>query len=137
MNPDSLRKARLWLALVFLVGGAIGAVFGYSVGHRSYAATVTAPTPMSEPERRAKRVADMTKELGLNTDQSSKMDDIIRGAHQEMKSIRDKSEKDVDVVRENARNQMRSLLTEEQKPKFEAMMVQRMDEERKKQQAGH
>lgn len=135
MNPDSLRKARLWLALVFLVGGAIGAVFGYSFGHRSNAATVTAPTPMSEPERRAKRVADMTKELGLNADQGSKMDDIIRGAHQEMKSIRDKCEKDVDVVRENARNQMRSLLTEEQKPKFEAM-VQR-DAERKKQQAGH
>lgn len=133
MNPDSLRKARLWLAVVFLVGAAMGGVFGYSFGHRSYAATMTTARPMTEPERRAKRVAEMTKELGLNAEQSAKADEIIRGAHQEMKGIRDQAEKDVDVAREKARNEMRVSLTEEQKPKFEAM-VKRMDEERKKQQ---
>lgn len=135
MNADSLRRARLWLAVVFLVGAAIGVVFGYSFGHRSYAATVTTPAPMSEPERRAKRVAEMTKEIGLSAEQSAKADDIIRRAHEEMKGIRDNAEKSVDVARQKARNEMRSFLTEEQKPKFEAM-VQRMDEERKKQQAG-
>jgi Spy/CpxP family protein refolding chaperone len=134
MNGDAVRKARIWLAAVFLVGAAIGAVFGYSFGHRSYAATVTPPMPMSEPERRAKRVADMTKEVGLTPDQSTKMDDIIKQAHNEMKTIRDKAEKDVDAVRDQARGQMRTNLTDAQKPKFEAM-VQRMDEERKKQQA--
>jgi Spy/CpxP family protein refolding chaperone len=133
MNPDSLRKARLWLAVVFLVGAAIGGVFGYSFGHRSYAATVTTSKPLSEPERRAKRVAEMSKEIGLTTEQTTKVDEIIRGAHQEIKGIRDSAEKNVDVVREKARNEMRGMLTDEQKPKFEAM-VQRMDEERKKQQ---
>jgi hypothetical protein len=135
MNPDSLRKARIWLAVVFLVGAAIGAVFGYSFGHRSYAAMVNAPQPqMSEPERRAKRVADMTKELGLSAEQSAKFDEIIRGAHQDIKGIRDGSEKQVDVVREKARDQMRAVLTEDQKPKFEAM-VRKMDEARKQQQS--
>jgi Spy/CpxP family protein refolding chaperone len=134
MNPDSLRKARIWLAVVFLVGAAIGAVFGYSFGHRSYAAMVNAPQPqMSEPERRARRVADMTKELGLSAEQSAKFDEVIRGAHQDMKGIRDGSEKQVDVVREKARDQMRAVLTEDQKPKFEAM-VRKMDEARKQQQ---
>jgi Spy/CpxP family protein refolding chaperone len=133
MNPDSLRKARLWLAVVFLVGAAIGGVFGYSFGHRSYAATVTTSKPLSEPERRAKRVAEMSKEIGLTTEQTAKVDEIIRGAHQEIKGIRESAEKNVDVVREKARNEMRGMLTDEQKPKFEAM-VQRMDEERKKQQ---
>jgi vacuolar-type H+-ATPase subunit E/Vma4 len=61
------------------------------------------------------------------------VDDIIRGAHQEIKGIRESAERNVDVVREKARNEMRGMLTDEQKPKFEAM-VQRMDEERKKQQ---
>jgi Spy/CpxP family protein refolding chaperone len=131
MNPDSARKARIWLGVVFLVGAAIGVVFGYSFGHRSYAATLQ--PQMSEPERRAKRVADMTKELGLTADQSAKFDDIIRGAHQEMKEIHDSADKNVDAVREKAREQMRGVLTEEQKPKFEAM-AQRMDEARKKQQ---
>jgi Spy/CpxP family protein refolding chaperone len=131
MNPDSARKARIWLGVVFLVGAAIGVVFGYSFGHRSYAATLQ--PQMTEPERRAKRVADMTKELGLTADQSAKFDDIIRGAHQEMKEIHDSADKNVDAVRQKAREQMRGVLTEEQKPKFEAM-AQRMDEARKKQQ---
>jgi len=136
MNGDSVRRARLWLALVFLVGGAIGAVFGYSFGHRSYAASVTtAAKPLSEPERRAKRVAEMTKELGLTPEQAAKMDEIIHGAHDQMKAIRDKAESDVDVARENARNQIRTFLTPEQKPKFEEM-VQKMDADRKKAQAG-
>ncbi len=133
MNPDSARKARIWLAVVFLVGAAIGVVFGYGFGHRSYAATLPSRPQMSEPERRAKRVADMTKELGLSGDQSAKFDDIIRGTHQEMKEIHDSADKNVDAVREKAREQMRAVLTDEQKPKFEAM-AQRMDEARKKQQ---
>jgi len=134
MNPDSLRKARLWLAVVFLVGAAIGAVFGYSFGHHTVMAKTNRP-PMSEPERRAKRVADMTKEVGLTPEQSQKIDEIIREAHGEMKAIRDKAESDVDVAREKARDEMRALLTSEQKAKFEAL-AQRMDEERKKAQQG-
>ncbi|HTZ46272.1 MAG TPA: hypothetical protein VMH20_01680 [Verrucomicrobiae bacterium] len=133
MIQDAQRKARLWLALVFLVGAAIGIVFGYSFGHHTVLAKTTSP-PMSEPERRARRVQDMTRELGLAPDQSAKMDDIIRHAHEDMKTIRDKAEADVDGVREKARNEMRQFLTPEQKPKFEEM-VQRMDAERKKQQA--
>jgi Spy/CpxP family protein refolding chaperone len=132
MNPEALRKARLWLAIVFLVGAAIGAVFGYSFGHHTVLAK-TNPPPMSEPERRAKRVADMTKEVGLTPDQSQKFDDIIREAHGQIKGIRDKAESDVEVVREQARNQMRALLAPEQKAKFEAL-AQRNDEERKKAQ---
>jgi len=122
MNPDSLRKARLWLALVFLVGAAIGAVFGYSFGLRSYAATITSQQSMSEAERRAKHVAELTKEVGLTPDQSAKMDEIIKHA-----------QVDMGVVREKARSEMRAILTDEQKPKFEAM-VQRRDAERKKAQ---
>ena len=132
MNPDSVRKARIWLAVVFLVGAAIGVLFGYSFGHRSYAATV-ASKPLSEPAWRAKRVAEMSKELGLTPEQSAKLDSVLHDAHQEMRTIRDKAEQDVDVVRHNARNQIRGFLTPEQLPKFETM-VQRMDEERKKQQ---
>jgi hypothetical protein len=122
MNPDSLRKARLWLALVFVVGAAIGAVFGYSFGLRSYAATITSQQSMSEAERRAKHVAELTKEVGLTPDQIAKIDEIIKHA-----------QADVGLVREKARSEMRAILTDEQKPKFEAM-VQRKDAERKKAQ---
>jgi Spy/CpxP family protein refolding chaperone len=146
MNQETRRTARLWLTIVFLLGAAVGVVFGYSFGHRTLAANKPAPPVLSEPERRAKRVADMTAELGLNREQSTRMDDIIRRTHEAMKAVHEKSDEamkavhdkcdaDVDALRQKARDEMRADLTAEQKPKFEAM-VQRMDEERKKQQGG-
>jgi Spy/CpxP family protein refolding chaperone len=131
MNTESRRKARLWLGLVFVLGAAIGVVFGYSFGHRSYAANVVKAPSLSEPERRAKRVAEMTREVGLTQEQSAKADAIIHAAHDRMKAVHEKSDAEIDAIREEARNQMRELLTPEQKPKFEAM-VQRVDAERKK-----
>jgi len=133
LNQESRRKAGLWLGLVFLLGAGIGGVFGYSFAHKSYAATTRVGPGLSEPERRAKRVAEMTKEVGLSEEQAAKVDAIIHAAHDEMKTIRDKAEQDVDAVRQHGREQVRALLTPEQKPKFEAM-AQRMDAERKKQQ---
>ena len=132
MNSETRQKARLWLGLVFILGAAIGGVFGYSFAHRSYAAT-QAPATLSEPERRAKRVAEMTKEVGLTPEQIAQIDQIIHQAHDEKKTIHEKSDADVDVVRQRAREQMRSLLTPDQRPKFEAM-VQRWNQEKKKQQ---
>lgn len=133
MNAESRQKAGLWLALVFILGAALGGVFGYSFSqHHALAAPANA-TPLSEPERRAKRVTEMTKEMNLTPEQASSFDSIIHQAHDEMKNIHDKSDADVDAVRQKARDQMRQLLTPEQKPKFEEM-VQRMDAERKKQQ---
>jgi Spy/CpxP family protein refolding chaperone len=135
MNPESRRKARLWLAAVFVLGLATGGAFGYSFAHRSYASTKVNPPPLSEPERRARRIAEMTKEIGLSPDQANNIDSIIHAAHDEMKSIHDKSDADADAVRQKARAQIRQMLSPEQRPKYEAMLA-RMDEERKKQAAG-
>jgi Spy/CpxP family protein refolding chaperone len=131
MNPETRKKAGLWLVLVFLLGAAVGGVFGYSFAHRTHADTSRAMPQLSEPERRAKRVADMTKELGLTDEQRTKVDVIVHQTHDDMKGVRDKSEADIDALRQRAREEIRLLLTPEQKPKFEEM-VQRMDAERKK-----
>jgi Spy/CpxP family protein refolding chaperone len=133
MNGESRRKAGLWLALVFVLGGATGGVFGYSFAHKTLPLPLAAAPP-PEAERRAKRVAEMTKELQLTPEQATTIDGIIHKAHDEMKGIHEKADSDLDSVRLKARDEMRQLLTPEQKPKFE-VMVQRMDEERKKQQA--
>jgi Spy/CpxP family protein refolding chaperone len=132
MNPDTRRRAGLWLALVFLLGAAVGVVFGYSFGHWSYASTKVATPALTEGERQAKRVADMSKEIGLNGEQSTKLEGIIHNTHEEMKAIHTKSDAEVDAVREKARDEIRQFLTPEQKAKFE-VMVQRMDAQRKQQ----
>jgi esterase/lipase len=133
MNGETRRKAWEWLAVVFVLGAAIGGVFGYSFAQRSYSAKKVTGTAPSEAERRAKRLAEMSKEIGLTPEQAQKVDGIITAAHAEMKTIHDKGETDVDAVRQKARAQIREFLTEEQKPKYEAF-VRRMDEERKRQQ---
>jgi hypothetical protein len=130
MTVETRRAAGFWLAVVFLMGAAIGAVFGYTFAHRS---SVYANPMMSEPERRAKRVAEMTQEIGLTPEQAQKVDAMLLKAHTEMKQIHDKSEADIDAVRQNKRAEIRTFLTDEQKPKFEAF-IQKIDEERKKQQ---
>jgi Spy/CpxP family protein refolding chaperone len=130
MNPQTRLQARLWLALVFFLGSAIGIAFGYTFAHRSYAST-TDPQ-MSEPERRAKRVAEMTREINLTLEQSQKLDAIFLAAHTEMRRLHDKSDADMEAIRQKARNDTRAFLTDEQKPKFEAF-VQKLDAERKKQ----
>ena len=63
MTGETRRAAGFWLAVVFVMGAAIGGVFGYTFAHKSYASTN--PMTLSEPERRAKRVAEMTREIGF------------------------------------------------------------------------
>jgi len=135
MNPESRRKAGVWLGAVLVLGLAAGAVFGYSFARLGYASTRGNPPPQSEPERRAKRLAEMTKELGLTPEQATNIDTLMHNAHDEMKVIHDKSDADTDAVRQKARGEIRQVLTPEQRPKYEAMLA-RVDEERKKQGAG-
>jgi Spy/CpxP family protein refolding chaperone len=130
MNPDIRKKAAIWLAMVFILGTATGGVFGYSLARRSYAATKT--VVLSEAERRAKKLSEMTAAIGLTAEQAQKAEGIIKNAQSEIHAIRDKSDAEVDVVRMKTRADMRTFLTPEQLPKFE-QYVQRMDEERKKQ----
>ena len=130
MNPDIRKKAAIWLALVFVLGTATGGVFGYSLARRSYAATRA--VVLSEPERRAKKIAEMTQSIGLTAEQQQKVDGIIKNAQTDIRTIHEKNDAEVDVVRMRARAQMREFLTAEQMPKFEQYM-QRLDEERKKQ----
>lgn len=135
MNVESRQKARLWLGVVFVLGAAIGGVFGYNFAVHHVLAGPPAVQQLSEPERRAKRIGEMTRELGLTPEQASTFDGIIKQAHEQMKASHEKSDAEVDAIRQQAREQMRQFLTAEQKPKFEQMVV-KMDAERKKPSGG-
>ena len=130
MNAEVRKKAAIWLVLVFVLGAATGGVFGYNLAHRSYAATK--PQMQTDAERRAKKIAEMTRQIGLTPDQAQKADALIEQAQTAIRSIHDQGETQVDAVRTKTRDQIRLFLTAEQKPKFEEY-VQRLDAERKKQ----
>ena len=134
MNENTAkRRAAIWVTTVFVLGVALGGVFGYFYGHRSTVAA--APPPMSDAERHAKRLDQLTRELGLNDVQKQQMDLLLTQAHVDFQSVRSKSaqqlEIDMDQERQKSRDQIRVILTPEQKPKFEEFM-KRLDEERKR-----
>jgi Spy/CpxP family protein refolding chaperone len=134
MNESSAkRRAALWVAVVFVLGAALGGLFGYFYGHRG---TVAASNPpLSEPQRRVQRVEQLTQELGLTKDQKQQLDSALSQLHAEYKSIREQSNQqlnsEMDQARQKGRDQIRALLTPEQKPKFEEFL-KRLDEERKR-----
>ena len=134
MNESSAkRRAALWVAVVFVLGAALGGVFGYFYGHRSTVAA--ANPPLSEAQRRAQRVEQLTQELGLTNDQKQQLDSTLFELHAEYKSIRDQSNQQLNSrmhqAHQKGRDQIRAILTPEQKPKFEEFL-KRLDEERKR-----
>lgn len=127
-DTGAKRKAALWVGAVFLLGALLGGVLGYVFAHRSVSA---ANPPLSEPERRAHRVEELTRELSLTPQQAQQLDAILLQRHTETKAIHDQTEAQIDQVREKGRAQVRAILTPGQLPKFEEFL-KRMDEQRKR-----
>src|SRR5882762_10088468 len=118
---SATRKAALWVGVVFLLGAALGGMIGYGFAHRSVSA---ASTPLPEPARRAHRVEQLTQLLNLTSTQSQQVDVILMQKHAEAKAIHEQTD-------QKGREQIRAILTPEQKPKFEEFL-KRLDEERKR-----
>ena len=127
--PNVQQKATIWLALVFVLGIALGAVLGYAFAHRSYAAAV--PAQPTADQRRAQKREQLTREVGLTPDQQTQVIAILDQAQSEYKGIHAVSDPQIDAVRQKSRDKIRQILTAEQKPKFEEF-VRKMDEERKR-----
>jgi Spy/CpxP family protein refolding chaperone len=120
-------KAALWVGVVFLLGAALGGVVGYSYEHHLVSA---ASTPLPEPVRRAHRVEELTQALSLTSTQSQQVDAILLERHTEVKTIHDQTDAQIDQVRKKGRDQIRAILTPEQKPKFEDFLRD-LDEKKK------
>jgi Spy/CpxP family protein refolding chaperone len=134
MNENTAkRRAAFWVAAVFLLGVALGGVFGYFYGHRGTVAA--APPPMTDAQRHARRLDELTRELGLNDSQRQQMDSLLTQIHLDFQSVREKNAKlleaDLGQERQKSRDQIRAILTPEQKPKLEEFL-KRLDDERKR-----
>lgn len=125
---SATRKAGLWVGVVFLLGAALGGTIGYSYEHHRVSA---ANTPLTEPARRAQRVSQLTQVLGLTSEQSQQVDAILLGRHTEVKTIHDQADAQIAQVKQKGREQIRAILTPDQKPKFEDFLKQ-LDEQRRR-----
>jgi hypothetical protein len=127
IEGSAKRKAALWVALVFILGAALGGVIGYVFTYRSYASQV----PLSDQAKRHQRVAELTDQLHLTPDQAQQLDTIISGMQLEIRAIRKQVDPQIEEARQRGRNQIRAILKADQKPGFEDFL-RRLDEERKK-----
>jgi septal ring factor EnvC (AmiA/AmiB activator) len=127
-NISAKGKAALWVGVVFLLGAALGGVLGYVFTYRSYASQAT---QLNEQARRQQRVAELTQQLSLTHDQAQQLDSIIKSMQAQFKTIRRQVDPQLEDARQRGRNQIRAILTPEQKPKFEDFL-KHLDEERLK-----
>jgi Spy/CpxP family protein refolding chaperone len=125
---SATRKAALWIGVVFLLGAALGSLTGYTFARHAVSA---ANVPLPEPLRRAQRVEQLTRDLNLTSAQAQELDAILLQRHTEAKAIHDQTDAQLDQVHQKGRDQIRAILTAEQKPKFEEFL-KRLDSERKK-----
>ncbi len=122
------RKAALWVGVVFLLGAALGGMIGYAF---TVHARNGVPPQMTDAEKRAQKVQHLTQELNLTPEQQKQLDAILNSVHAQFKAIRQSTEPQIDEARQKGREQIRAILTPEQKPKFEEFL-RRLDEERKR-----
>jgi Spy/CpxP family protein refolding chaperone len=129
MTESTVRqKATLWLAIVFVLGAALGGVLGYAFAHRTYA---SAPVPMSAEARKAQKREQLTREVGLSAEQQQQVVAILDAAQVEYKSVHAVMDPQMDAIRQKSRDKIRALMTPEQKPKLEEFL-RKLDEERKR-----
>jgi Spy/CpxP family protein refolding chaperone len=121
-------KAALWVGAVFLLGTALGGTLGYSYAHHLVSA---ANTPLSEPARRAQRVEQLSQALSLTSAQSQQVDAVLLQRHTEAKAIHDQADVQLEQVHQKGRDQIRAILTPEQRPKFEEFL-KNLDQQKKR-----
>jgi Spy/CpxP family protein refolding chaperone len=127
-DTTATRKAALWVGVVFLLGAALGGMLGYVFAHHT---AMAAPAQMTDSEKRAQKVQRLTQELNLIPDQQKQLDAIMASVQAEYKAIHQSTDPQIDQARQKGREQIRAILTPEQKPKFEDFL-RRLDEERKR-----
>lgn len=126
------RKALALIVLVFVLGIALGAV-GHSLFDRRVlgARAQIEPQPRPNPPR---AVARLTNELNLTPDQQKQIGDILGDMQHRYDAVHDQINPQLYQIREQGRDQIRQVLTPEQRPKFEDYL-KRVDEERRRRAA--
>jgi Spy/CpxP family protein refolding chaperone len=127
-ESSATRKAALWVGVVFLLGAALGGMIGYVFAHHT---TMAASPQMTEAAKRAQKVQRLTQELNLSPEQQKQLDAIMASVQAQYKAIHQSTDPQINEARQRGREQIRAILTPEQKPKFEEFL-KRLDEERKR-----
>ena len=133
-QDTTARSATLWVVLVFLLGACLGGMAGYVYAHHKISGTVSAAAPvwpLSDAQRRAMKVQELSTTADLTPQQSQQVDVIVADIQAKIKAIRKTTDPQVDVVRKAGQDRIRAILTPEQLPKYEKF-IQKLADDRKR-----
>lgn len=119
------RKALALIVLVLILGVALGAV-GHSLFDRRVLGART-QTRADQP----RGVNRLTTELSLTPDQQKQLSAILTDMQHGFDGVRRQMDPQFDQIREQGHDQIRQILTPEQRPKFEDFL-KRVSEERRR-----
>ncbi len=130
-NNKTRREAALLVLVVFLLGALLGGLGSHLWGERVWGRQISPGGPT-----RDQLVNDLTHELQLAPDQQQQLGAIVDDTRAKIHAAYAPADAQREELRQQGRARIRSILTPEQLPKFEAFM-QRVDEQRKKDEAEH
>ena len=112
----------LYVALIFASGVVLG-VFGHSL----YAVTTVVSkggTPKPE-ELRKRRVAEMQTRMKLTDEQVAKINSIYDETRAKFHEVRERYRPEMDALEKAQRDQVRSILSPDQRLEYEKMLKER------------
>ena len=116
----------VYLLVVFLSGSVVGAL-----AYRLYSppsaksGSVAAPAKITPEEFRRQYLEEMRTRVNLTPDQMQKLNVILDGTRAQMVEARAQHDQTVKQIREHQFEQVRSMLTAEQLPKYEQVRLER------------
>ena len=126
MTALSKRKLAAYVLGIFLAGAGSGALIGWQVCRH------TPVAPLSPTEIGARLRTRFQSQLALTPDQVQKIDPMIGQAMRRVQAIRQETANSVFANVSNLHEQMLTVLTPEQRPKFEELERARRDYLRQK-----
>ena len=130
------RKALALIILVFVLGVALGAV-GHSVADRRVLGARTQQPAFLQPRPNPPRaVSRLTSELDLTAEQQKQIGDILADMQHRYDVVHDQMNPQFAEIREQGHDQIRQILTPEQRPKFEDFLNRVAEDRRRRIDSG-
>ena len=128
---ETRAKVGFAFLIVFLLGGAAGALSWSAYLHRIDPARHTVWTGRFNRER---YVRELTEAVRIQPEHMGALNAALDETREEFLTLRRRLQPQFEDVRQRARQRIRSILNAEQQPRFEAF-VKRWDEERRAEEA--
>lgn len=112
-----------YLVLTFVTGLGVG-IFGHSL-YQTQTASAAAPVKKSHEEFRKQYMSEMQTRLNLSTDQMQKLAGIMDQTKAEHKAFRERTGPEVKAIQERHCNNVRAMLSPEQKVAYEKLIQER------------